>query len=120
MDNPYSMSVMDYIECGNDDRREDFENHVFENVWDRFVRHLPTEEDWAKDEQLGRNSIDVWYYEDADEILCRSEELADMIGNIIESISGEKMAHTGYYDPKEDEMDNCVDGRTGWYYVYWD
>lgn len=116
MDNPYSMSVMDYIECGNDDRREDFENHVFENVWDKFVRHLPTEQDY-KD-----NSIDVWYCEDDDEILCRTEQLAEMIADIIEDISGEKhMVRTGYYDPDEDALEeNGPFPTTGWYYIDWD
>ena len=109
-----SMSIMDYIGCKNTDHREDFENHVFENVWDRFCKHLPTEEDYA------HNSIDIWYYEDADEILCRTEEQADAIAGILDDISGEHMAHTGYYDPEEDEKDDCVDGRTGWYYVDWD
>lgn len=117
MGKPFSMSMMEYIGCGDEKLRENFENHVFENVWNRFVEHLPTEEDWAKD---AHNSIDVWYYADADEILCRTEELADMIADIIDDISGEKMAHTGYYDPEWDERDDCVDGRTGWYYVDWD
>ena len=113
-----AMSVREYTECKDADRREEFEKHVFENVWYKFVEHLPSEEDWYED--LGCNSIDVWYYGDNDEILCRTEELAEMIADILESISGERMAHTGYYDPEEDEKDDCVDGRTGWYYVDWD
>ena len=108
------MNITEYINSTDANERYDFESHVFDNVWFNFVKHLPTEEDWA------HNSVDVWYYADADEIMCRTEELADMIANIIESISGEKLAHTGYYDPEEDKRDDCVDGRTGWYYVDWD
>lgn len=114
----YEMNITDYINSQDAEERYEFESHVFESVWANFVKNLPTEEDWFND--LGKNSIDVWYYADADEILCRSEDLAEMIANIIESISGEKLAHTGYYDPEEDERDDCVDGRTGWYYVDWD
>ena len=114
------MNITDYINSTDAEERFDFESHVFESVWYNLVKHLPQEEDWAKDEQLGRNSIDVWYYADADEILCRQEDQAEMFANILDSISGEHMAHTGYYDPEEDEKDDCVDGRTGWYYVTYD
>ena len=110
----YEMNITEYINSTDAEQRYEFESHVFEMVWSNFVKNLPKEEDYVG------NSIDVWYYEDADEILCRSEEQAEMIANIIEDISGEKMAHTGYYDPEEDERDDCVDDRTGWYYVDWD
>ena len=105
------MNITEYINSTDADARFDFESHVFDNVWFNFVKHLPTEEDYAD------NSIDVWYYEDADEILCRSAELAEMIANIIESISGEHEAEIGYYEQEADEEDDCVDGRTGWYFV---
>ena len=108
------MNITEYINSTDADERYDFESHVFENIWYEFVKHLPTEEDWAN------NSVDVWYYEDADEILCRSEELADMVANILEGISGEHEAHIGYYDPEEDKRDDCVDDRTGWWYVDFD
>lgn len=108
------MNITEYINSTDADERFGFESHVFENIWYEFVKHLPTEEDWAN------NSVDVWYYEDADEILCRSEELADMVANILEGISGEHEAHIGYYDPEEDKRDDCVDDRTGWWYVDFD
>ena len=110
----YEMNITEYINSDDPEVRYEYESHVFESVWYNFVKHLPTEEDYA------HNSVDVWYYEDYDEILCRTEELADMIADIIESISGEKLAHTGYYDPEWDEKDDCVCGTTGWYYVDWD
>ena len=108
------MNILEYVYSEDAEKRDDFESHVFENIWYEFVKHLPTEEDWAN------NSVDVWYYEDADEILCRSEELADMVANILEGISGEHEAHIGYYDPEEDKRDDCVDDRTGWWYVDFD
>ena len=110
----YNINITEYINSTDADERFDFESHVFENVWYRFVKHLPTEQDWAN------NSVDVWYYADADEILCRSEEQAERIADILDDISGEHMAHTGYYDPEQDEKDDCVDGRTGWYVVDFD
>jgi len=113
----YRMNILEYTACTDEEARFDFESHIFENVWYEFVKHLPQEEDWANDTH---NSIDIWYYADADEILCRSEELADMVANILEGISGEHEAHIGYYDPEEDEKDNCVDDRTGWWYVDFD
>ena len=108
------MNITQYIYSEDAEQRYDYESHVFENVWTEFVKHLPTEADWA------HNSVNVWYYEYADEILCCTEELAEMIANMLDGISGEKQSHIGYYDPEEDERDNCVDGRTGWYYVDYD
>jgi len=108
------MTISDYIYSTDKQERKDYEDHIFQNVWWAFTAQLPKEEDWAY------NSVDVWYYEDADEILCRTEELCEMIANILEAITGERMAQTGYYDPVEDERDGSTDGRTGWYYVTYD
>lgn len=105
------MNILEYTACTDAEARYDFESHIFENVWYEFVKHLPQEEDWA------HNSVDVWYYADADEILCRSEELADMFKGIIEGISGEHELESGYYDPEIDEKNGSTDGRTGWYFV---
>ena len=110
------MNILQYTASTDADERYDFESHIFENVWYEFVKHLPQEADWVKSE----DGVDLWYYADADEILCRTEELADRIADILEGISGEHEAHIGYYDPEEDEKDNCVDGRTGWWYVDYD
>lgn len=109
------MNITQYINSTNADERYDFESHVFENVWDAFVKHLPKEPDdqW--------NSVDVWFDEQGCEILCRTEELAEMIADIIEEISGEHEAHTGYYDPEEDAKELKGPFRTtGWYYVDFD
>ena len=118
--NGYRMNILEYTVCEDPAARFDFESHIFENVWYGVVEHLPTKEALDKDMEAGYNSIDIWYDSDKDEIMCRTEELANIIANIIEGISGEKEAHTGYFDPEEDERDNCVDENTGWYYVTYD
>ena len=106
-----SMSVLEYVYCKDADKRDDYESHIFENVWDLFVMHLPQEEDYDS------NSIDVWYFATGDEILCRTEELANMIAGMLNDISGEPEADVGYYDPKLDEESGCTDDRTGWYVI---
>ena len=111
MSKHYNMSILEYTACKDPELREDYEAHIFENVWDRFVTHLPQEEDWA------HNSVDIWYYGVADEILCRTEELANMIAGMLNDISGEHEADVGYYDPKMDEESDCVDDRTGWFVI---
>lgn len=105
------MNITQYINSEDADERYDFESHVFENVWDEFVKYLPTEQDWAN------HSVDVWYYADADEILCLTEELMIRITDMIEGISGEHEAENGYYDPVVDEEIGATDGRTGWYFI---
>lgn len=113
----YRMNILEYTACTDAEARYDFESHIFENVWYEFVKHLPTPEDHENDTI---NAIDVWYSEVSDEIMCRTEELAEMIANILDGISGEHEAHTGYYDPEIDEEDDCVDDRTGWWAVDYD
>lgn len=113
----YNMNITEYINSTDAEERFDFESHVFESVWYQFVKHLPTSEAHENDTS---NVIDVWYSEVSDEIMCRTEELAEMIANILDGISGEHEAHTGYYDPAEDERDDCVDDRTGWFAVDYD
>lgn len=110
------MNITEYINNTDANERYDYESHVFENVWDEFVKHLPKKPDDVN------NSINVWYDEDSDEILCLTEDLADMIADIIEDISGEKMmVRTGYYDPEEDALETNGPFRTtGWYYIDWD
>ena len=54
---------------------------------------------------------------DGSMILCRREEMADAIADLIDAVEGECVANTGYYDPEADKLDNCVDEYTGWYYI---
>lgn len=55
------------------------------------------------------------------EILCRTEEGADALADMFETLYAEQgeeiLINTGYYDPAEDERNNEVDSFTGWWYV---
>lgn len=57
---------------------------------------------------------------DGSMILCRREEMADAIADMLDAVEGEVFTHTGYYDPEADKYDNCVDEYTGWYYIDFD
>lgn len=59
----------------------------------------------------------VWT--DGTEILCLTEDDAKAIADTVE-ILYDVDAHIGYYDPREDENENCVDDHTGWWYVDFD
>jgi hypothetical protein len=51
-----------------------------------------------------------------DEILCKSEAIADAIADLLEAMGYEDVT-TGYYDPEEDAKHNEVDRLTGWHWV---
>lgn len=78
----------------------------FEKVWD-IMSELPS-----------KPGSRFWC--DGSEILCKNEDEADAVANFIDSIIGDSVTHTGYYDPKEDERSNEVDDHTGYYYVDFD
>lgn len=64
------------------------------------------------------NSFDneiIWT--DGESIFTKDEYYANDISNAIDLLVGRNISVTGYYDPKEDEMDGCTDEYTGWYYV---
>ena len=54
-------------------------------------------------------------------ILCRSEQTADAIADMIECLyksdDNEVLIGTGYYDPAEDKRLGQEDRYTGWWYV---
>lgn len=56
-----------------------------------------------------------------DEILCKTEEVADALADMFECLyraqDEEILVNTGYYDPVEDERNREVDRYTGWWYV---
>ena len=109
------MNITDYINSTDADERYDFESHVFDSVFDKFCKNLPTPEEHEKDIH---NAIDVWFSEVSGEIMCRTEELANMILKIMRDISGEHFeGDVGYYDPEEDERDDCIDDRTCWWAI---
>ena len=51
-----------------------------------------------------------------DEILCETEESANIIADFLENM-GYDCVTTGYYDPEEDKRHGEVDRFTGFYYV---
>lgn len=63
---------------------------------------------------------EIWT-QDGDEILCKTESaanaIADMLTTLYKTQGDENNVITGYYDPEEDEKNNEVDIRTGWWYV---
>lgn len=50
------------------------------------------------------------------EILCKTEDAANHLANFLEDL-GFGDVTTGYYDPIQDELNDCVDRLTGFYYV---
>jgi hypothetical protein len=56
-----------------------------------------------------------------DELLCKTEEAANALADILEqlySAQGEYVkVNTGYYDPEEDKRNGEEDRYTGWWYV---
>lgn len=107
------MTVYEYVYCEDKELTEDFRDHIFENAFDEYVRHLPT----TPITEHGRKNP-VWT--DGSEILCESEVLAKTIADMLDYITGECESHYHYYDPEEDERGGCVDDHTGWWYVDFD
>lgn len=56
------------------------------------------------------------FWTDGYMILSKSKEQIDTLANFFEDMGLETVL-TGYYDPVEDEIDNCVDKYTDCYYV---
>ena len=80
---------------------------VFEelDLWNLMVSHLPASPG---------DDADMWY--DGKDILCRTEEIADALMAWMEE-HGIGLPCSGYYDPEEDEREDCLDDHTGWWYV---
>lgn len=112
------MNILEYVNCTDEELRDDWEWHIFDNVFNCFLSALPLN---PPEVNIGGTNVileDVWT--DGVEILCRREEIAERIANVIEAIAGTKEAHTGYYDPFDDARSGEVDNHTGWYYVDFD
>lgn len=62
---------------------------------------------------------DIWSV--GDELLCKTENAADTLADLIEQLyhfQGEEVSvNTGYYDPEEDKRNGEEDRFTGWWYV---
>ncbi len=112
------MTIREYVDCKDPDVRQDYEEHIFENVFSHFAETLklnPAPIDTGDGSFI---PYDVWT--DGVEILCRDEQTADMIADFLDAVSGEHQAHTGYYDPVEDARSGETDDHTGWWYVDYD
>ena len=59
----------------------------------------------------------VWYPQDGEEILCKTEQIAEGIADLFDALYGEPTVNTGFYDPEEDKRNGEVNDRTGYYYV---
>lgn len=57
---------------------------------------------------------DMWY-DCGDDILCRTADIADALADWLDEHGYDSV--TGYFDPADDEREDCVDQLTGWYYV---
>ena len=55
--------------------------------------------------------------QDCTEILSTNEFEIEALANLFDQLYEEGTVNTGYYDPKDDEMNNEVDVYTGLYYV---
>ena len=106
------MTIRDYIESKSPAERTDYERDIFGKTFCEVASRLPYVESDAEP------MFDVWT--DGELILCRTEALADTVANMLEFITGESEAHTGYYDPEEDKRSGEVDNHTGWWYVDYD
>ena len=70
-------------------------------------------------ELLPRKPVHGYWY-DGEEILTPDEIGADAVADFIDALVGERISHTGFYDPHEDERSGEVDDHTGYYYVDFD
>ena len=112
------MNIREYVDCTDADVRRDFEEHIFDNVFNCFLSTLPLNPPEIEIDGVSMVFEEVWT--DGTEILCAHEDTAEKIADILEAISGEHEAHTGYYDPFEDARSGEVDNHTGFYYVDFD
>ena len=112
------MNIREYIDCADQERRTDYEEHIFDNVFDCFISTLPLNPPEIEIDGESKVREDVWT--DGIEIMCADESTAEMIANFIDAVSGEHEAHTGYYDPFDDARSGETDDHTGFYYVDFD
>ena len=112
------LSIGKYIWDASDEERRDYEDHIFDNVFNCFLSTLPLNPPEIEIDGVSKVREEVWT--DGVEILCAHEDMAEMIAKALEAISGEHEAHTGYYDPYDDARSGEVDNHTGFYYVDFD
>lgn len=62
------------------------------------------------------NSRTIWT--NGEDILCETENEAEVIANFLEQLGAVTDANTGYFDPEEDSRNDEEDEGTGWHYVH--
>lgn len=62
------------------------------------------------------SGLKIWT--DGSEILVNTASAAEIIADFMAVLGYD--SHIGYYDPKDDERDHCVDRYTGWWYIDYD
>lgn len=77
---------------------------------DLFVRIIEKAAAFNKE-----GTLSMWT--DGNELLVSEEKQANMIYHGLDRLFGTHCFGTGYYDPKEDIAQDCVDRYTGWHYV---
>ena len=93
------------------------EDIEYQKVMDYFSGGM---EQWIHDDRIPSC---IW--SDGDMIMVRDEDVCEFMADWIEVhclIDGEPLDNsstvgTMYYDPYEDEKDDCVDEYTGWYCI---
>ena len=98
----------------------DYENedYPFERAWE-FIQGLigKVPNVWEHDVEW----LEITVATNGDELLFRYEKDCEYVADLLDYYLFESPeCHTGYYDPEDDERDNCVDANTGWYYIDWD
>jgi len=109
------MNILEYVNCTDEELRDDWEWHIFDNVFNCFLSALPLNPPEVEIDGESKVREEVWT--DGTEILCAHEDVAEKIANILDAITGCQESHTGYYDPFEDARDGSVDDHTGFCYV---
>lgn len=71
----------------------------------------------ALSESLPKQPSEVPFWHDGERVLCKNEEQLNLLTDMFDYYAGEGIIVTGYYPPKEDERDGCVDSHTGYYYA---
>ena len=112
------MTIREYIDCEDENLRRDYEEHIFDNVFNCLLSTLPLNPPEIEIDGVSKVREEIWT--DGIEILCAYEDIAEKIADILDAITGEPEAHTGYYDPYEDARSGEVDNHTGFYYVDFD
>lgn len=78
-------------------------------TYEQILESLPTEPRQSDD------NPGIW--SNGYDIMCETEQIANTIAELLESMNITDVATTGYFDPKEDKENDEVNECTGFYYV---